>query len=321
MRPDDHRADPERSAWSQQQFRVTHDLSRRTNAVHLAYGEGILVCPTNAGEVLGVDLMSRSLAWAYPYREQSPADGQAGDAEPGASRHSRSAAGRRRWPRRATVANWKSAPPVIVDGKVVFTAPDANSVHCINLRDGTPVWKKRQMDGDLFLAGVFRARSSSSARNSIRALDLQTTATALVPADAATCRRARASPARTSIICRSRRARSSRSTSRRARSRPTTAPKRDDVAAGQPRLLRRRGAIARRRARSSPIRSSSPGCEVANAALQADPENPDKLVNRGELLLADGQVQAAVDDLQRALEPRTRRRSSRAGPSARCTRP
>src|SRR5207237_9798672 len=55
-----------------QQHRFTNDASRRINAVHLAYGEGILVCPTNAGEVLGVDLLSRSLAWAYPYRDQMP---------------------------------------------------------------------------------------------------------------------------------------------------------------------------------------------------------------------------------------------------------
>ena len=54
-----------------------------------------------------------------------------------------------------SAANWHSAPPVIQDGKVVFTAPDANSVHCINLRDGTPVWKKRQSENDLYLAGVF----------------------------------------------------------------------------------------------------------------------------------------------------------------------
>lgn len=37
----------------EQQNRFTHDMNRRTNAVHLAYGEGILVCPTNAGQVIG----------------------------------------------------------------------------------------------------------------------------------------------------------------------------------------------------------------------------------------------------------------------------
>ena len=33
----------------QQQHRVANDWTRRVNAVHLAYGDGILVCPTNAG--------------------------------------------------------------------------------------------------------------------------------------------------------------------------------------------------------------------------------------------------------------------------------
>ena len=53
--------------------RFTHDISRRSMAVHLAYGEGILVVPTNAGHVFGIDLLTRSLAWAYPYRQSSPA--------------------------------------------------------------------------------------------------------------------------------------------------------------------------------------------------------------------------------------------------------
>src|SRR5262249_46310475 len=56
----------------QQPNRVGWDVTRRIHTVHLAYGEGILVCPTNAGQVLGVDLLARSLAWAYEYKESSP---------------------------------------------------------------------------------------------------------------------------------------------------------------------------------------------------------------------------------------------------------
>ena len=67
---------------------------------------------------------------------------------------------------------WKSSPPVIYDGKVVFTAPDAASIHCINLRDGTPVWKKKHQDGDLFLAGVFSGKVLIVGRNNVRVLDL-----------------------------------------------------------------------------------------------------------------------------------------------------
>ena len=56
------------------------------------------------------------------------------------------------------VSKWKSAPPAIADGKVVFTAPDADSVHCIQLRDGKPLWRKSQQKGDLYLAGVVDGR-------------------------------------------------------------------------------------------------------------------------------------------------------------------
>ncbi len=51
------------------------DVWRRVQATHLAYGEGILVCPTNAGAILGVDLLSNSLVWAYPYRDKNDGDG------------------------------------------------------------------------------------------------------------------------------------------------------------------------------------------------------------------------------------------------------
>ena len=35
------------------------------------------------------------------------------------------------------VTDWKAAPPIIADGKVVFTAPDGPELRCLNLRNGT----------------------------------------------------------------------------------------------------------------------------------------------------------------------------------------
>jgi outer membrane protein assembly factor BamB len=143
--------------------RYYHDPARRINAIHLAYAEGILVCPTNAGEIMGIDLLSRTLAWAYPYREK-PADpmafpGQGFVQQP-------------QGPIKLSYSNWKVSPPVIVDGKVVFTAPDSNSVHCINLRDGSQVWMAPQWDTDLFLAGVFGEKVVIVGKNSVRAIRL-----------------------------------------------------------------------------------------------------------------------------------------------------
>ena len=52
------------------QDKMQNDASRRSKAAHLAYGEGMLVCPTNAGAIFGVNLLENSLVWAYPYRDK-----------------------------------------------------------------------------------------------------------------------------------------------------------------------------------------------------------------------------------------------------------
>jgi outer membrane protein assembly factor BamB len=141
------------------------DIARRASAIHLAYGEGILVCPTNAGEILGVDLLSRTLAWAYPYRQKS--------ANPAAfPKQFEQFPYVTNIPIALSYSNWKVSPPVIVDGKVVFTAPDASAIHCINLRDGTELWKSPQNDTDLYFAGVFGDKAIIVGKNSVRALRL-----------------------------------------------------------------------------------------------------------------------------------------------------
>jgi PQQ-like domain len=139
--------------------RMVQDLSRRVNTAALAYADGILVCPTNAGEVFGIELPTRSLAWAYSYRESAP--------QPIALPGMKGVAGT------TVVSKWKPAPPTISNGKVVFTGPDADSVHCVNLRDGKPLWKKKQQKGDLYLAAVFSGRALIVAEKTIRALDLK----------------------------------------------------------------------------------------------------------------------------------------------------
>jgi outer membrane protein assembly factor BamB len=287
----------------QQQARVTHDVTRRVNAVHLGYGEGILVCPTNAGEVLGVDLTSRSLAWAYPYREQSPQTVNLPGAMPGNMRGQVvfGPGGAMNMSSGATIANWKSSPPVIVEGKVVFTAPDATSVHCINLRDGTSVWKKRQMDGDLFLAGVFQGKAIVVGRSSIRALDIHKNgdmtwyqATGDMPAgQGVASKNIYYLPLKKGEIL----AIDIENGQVKAHNKAKDAEK---TPLGN--LVFYEGAvIAQTPTEIVAFPQLQARLEAAVMALRTDPENAEKLVNRGELYLADGQVQKAVDDLQRAL--------------------
>jgi hypothetical protein len=70
--------DPERGAvrWLQTlaltQAPLAQDPRRRVEALPLAYADGVLVCPTHAGAVMGVDPLERSLLWAHVYRDPPP---------------------------------------------------------------------------------------------------------------------------------------------------------------------------------------------------------------------------------------------------------
>src|SRR5581483_137883 len=277
----------------QQQHRVTHDMSRRLNAVHLAYGEGILVCPTNAGEVLGVDLLSRSLAWAYPYREQAPntVNLQPIPNQPFVGPGNNFM--------RAVSSNWKSSPPVIAAGKVVFTAPDASSVHCIHLRDGTPPWSKRQQEGDLYLAGVYGGKVVIVGKNAVRGLDLASGDQVwYVPTNALPSGQGVANkniyylPLSKGEIC----AIDLEKGTIKARNRA----KAGSIAPGN--LVFYEGMVLSQTPREILAYPQLVArLQLANVAVLDAPNNPEKLVNRGELLLADGQVQNAVNDLKSAL--------------------
>jgi outer membrane protein assembly factor BamB/tetratricopeptide (TPR) repeat protein len=138
-------------AWSQPlgvvREKLPADVGRRTQAVHLAYADGILICPSNAGAVVAVDPLTRTLLWAYTYHER-PAptpEGGAPPPEPPAI------------PPESGPA-WKASAPVVHDGKVLLTAADDDALHCVNLRDGTLLWRRPRTDDDVYLAGAWRDR-------------------------------------------------------------------------------------------------------------------------------------------------------------------
>ncbi len=146
--------------------RLVIDGGRRLHAVRLAFGDGFLVCPTQAGGVVAFDLIGRSLAWAHVYREEPPLP----ELDP--------FQGRRR-PRGRFVteppnlaSKWKVSAPVIAAGKVVFAAPDAPELSCLDLRDGSLVWQVPRAEGDLFLAGASDDRVVVVGKSEVRALQL-----------------------------------------------------------------------------------------------------------------------------------------------------
>jgi outer membrane protein assembly factor BamB len=140
--------------------RLLLDPGRRIQAARPVCSEGVLVCPTNAGVVLGVDVLARGLAWAYPYRGEAltrSAPWEGWRRRPGPPR---------------VAAEWKAPATIVAQGRVVFTAPDEPSVHCLNLRDGSLLWKAGRTEDDLYLAGVVGGKVLLVGKQACRALDL-----------------------------------------------------------------------------------------------------------------------------------------------------
>ena len=135
------------------------DYGRRINGAHLAYGEGVLVCPTNTGTLIGVDALTHDLLWAHTY--VSDPDAIPGGVGPPPFR-----------PVTMPANEWKASAPVVQSGKVVFALPDGPELRCLNLRDGRLLWSSKRRDDDVYLGGVIDGRVVVVGKKDVRALAL-----------------------------------------------------------------------------------------------------------------------------------------------------
>jgi outer membrane protein assembly factor BamB len=149
--------------WSQKlaepDSRILVNLTRRVQAIHPAYQDGILICPTHCGAIVAVDLLSRSLVWGHTYKgtKQATPDETPELFNP-----------------ETLQRTWKGCSCIIQDGHVVFTAPDENRLLVLKLSDGSLVWETAQRDGDLYLAAVHGGKVVVVGTGACRAYNLAT---------------------------------------------------------------------------------------------------------------------------------------------------
>ena len=148
--------------WQQQlvgvEANILLDVERRLQAATPSYESGILVCPTGSGVVVGVDLGKRALRWAYRYR-----------ADRSTVNLFRSRSRRTKKPQ----TRWSDAAVVIEAGKVLISPPESGELHCLDLVTGEPVWKQKRREG-LWLAGACEGRVLVVSNSELVALDLET---------------------------------------------------------------------------------------------------------------------------------------------------
>jgi outer membrane protein assembly factor BamB len=145
---------------------LPQDSIRRYQGATLAAAEGILICPTNCGVVVAVDMMSRSLLWAHAYRKLkanaavNPRQPQWGpDGQP-------------IFPQQLPNDRWRAAGPIVSGGRVLVTAYDSDRLECLDIRTGRVLWYVYREASDLYVGGVVNGRVVVVGKNQIKAYHL-----------------------------------------------------------------------------------------------------------------------------------------------------
>ena len=153
--------------------RLGQDSNRRVQPAFLTYADGVLICPTNSGAVVAVDVNARSLLWARYYGASLPGSPMLGEGQGGV----RMLGGRGRAindPNALTLPQdrWRAAAPIITGGKVVLTAHDSEQLQCLDLRTGELLWSAPRQKEDLYVGGVIGDKVVVVGKESVRAYTL-----------------------------------------------------------------------------------------------------------------------------------------------------
>jgi outer membrane protein assembly factor BamB len=165
--------------WSQNlgapNTRLGQDSLRRLQPCYLGYADGVLVCPTNCGAVVAVDVNARSLLWARYYggtgQDPGMQFGEAGGPGGGFRRRGGMPVpvnGNQPLPS----DRWRAPAPIVAGGKVLFTAHDSDHILCIDLRTGELAWSDDRRKDDLYVGGVIDGKVVVVGKESIRAYQL-----------------------------------------------------------------------------------------------------------------------------------------------------
>lgn len=124
---------------------VSQDADRSRGGLTPIHAAGLLVCPTGSGAVTTVDLATHQLLWSYRYREL---------AETGISDQMRMIALARLAAIRGKHVNaksqdqgsWRFESASMCGDRLVLTPRDSDQLHCLDLHDGTVLWKQPKGD-------------------------------------------------------------------------------------------------------------------------------------------------------------------------------
>ncbi|MFM7160424.1 MAG: PQQ-binding-like beta-propeller repeat protein, partial [Planctomycetaceae bacterium] len=124
---------------------IEKDLGRRWLTAQPTVANGIILCPTTVGWLVAVDQSTHSVVWGY--RAVPPQPGQRAQGPDGNELG-------RVVPQYGLSSVWQAAPPLVADGRVLYTVtdPQVQTMVCLDLATGRELWS-RPRETAIYVAG------------------------------------------------------------------------------------------------------------------------------------------------------------------------
>ncbi|MBL4885660.1 MAG: PQQ-binding-like beta-propeller repeat protein [Planctomycetaceae bacterium] len=126
---------------------IDRDLARRWGATQLAFSEGVLVCPTHVGLLVGIDRQSHEILWMsrYTKKQKTPSSQpirQRGGgfviSHPGSLK-----------------SRWFATPPMICGQTIIYAPLEEPTLIGFRLADGKQRWKSTGLEQGLYPVGCY----------------------------------------------------------------------------------------------------------------------------------------------------------------------
>ena len=128
---------------------IERDLGRRWWASQPAFAEGVLVCPTNVGLLVGIDRQSHDILWISRYTKKQQ-DTQ--------SRQLRQRGGSILMANVGTLQDrWFATPPIIAGQTVIYAPLEEASLIGYRLTDGKERWRNTGLKQGLYPLGSYKS--------------------------------------------------------------------------------------------------------------------------------------------------------------------
>jgi len=121
---------------AQPEYNVLTHPGRRLAGLSPSYSDGVLVCPTEAGLIVGIDVARRTLLWSYSYLTTNHQRG------PNAQQAMRRVLMSNRIARLPQNSGWFDPVPLLAAGSVILTPRDSDQLHCLDLETGRLRWSR-----------------------------------------------------------------------------------------------------------------------------------------------------------------------------------